>query len=94
MASRHRRSIDSVDVPSRPAASANAMPWISATRTCATSVSSPRSRPASIHRRTLPTMWMRTELVAASSSDPGEKSVNGRENMTSANSRLARMNRR
>ena len=94
MASRQRRSIDSVEVPRRPAASANAMPWINATRTCATSVSSPRSRPASMHRRTRPTIRMRTELVAASSSGPGEKSVKGRENMTSARSRLARMNRR
>ena len=56
MASRQRRSTDSVEVPRRPAASANAMPCISATRTWATSVSSPRRRPASMHRRTRPTI--------------------------------------
>jgi hypothetical protein len=94
MASRQRRSIDSVEVPSRPAASANAIPWSNATRTWETSVSSPRRRPRSIHRRTRPTIRIRTELVAASSSGPGEKSVKGRENITSANARLARMNLR
>ena len=47
-----------------------------------------------MHRRTRPTMRIRTEPVASSSSSPGEKSVNGRENMTSASSRLERRNRR
>ena len=47
-----------------------------------------------MHRRTRLTIRTRTELVAASSSGPGEKSVKGRENITSANARLDRMNLR
>ena len=66
-ASAQRRSIDCRVLPSRLLVSAAARPCVSATSTCAMSVSSPWSRPASMQRRTRSTMNVLTELLASSS---------------------------
>jgi len=80
MASSHRRSTDSREVPSHPAASWLAIPRARARTTWAMSVSSPVNVPASMHRRTRAVMNWRVLSPADRSAGPGSKSAKGREN--------------